>query len=542
MLSVLALAVKNAMVTASSIAEPDTTETAWSSSELVVAGAERIIATPSATVTMTIASPCVVTYTGNGLAVDTEVVFTNSGGALPTGITAGETYYILARTSVDTFTLKDADGRTINTSGSQSGTHTCTANVHKVYQAAVGYSTLAITAVDTSNERMTTASAHGFTADQAVMFTTTGTLPAPLAAGTVYYVRAMASSAEFTVSSALPVGPNAVDITTTGSGTHSVHYVSASVAPNYNKPPGSETSYWTLVGATNKWAMFDAGVSEASSAASPITLQIVPGEAWNGVAWAGLTGCTAVALRLEINRATVTFTAATDKVNWTGHGLAANTPVSFTNSGGALPTEVVSGTVYYVKNPGANDFEISATAGGATIDITGAGTGTHTGGQVAHSSTTDPTTSIPAVQDVVSEANEDTAAYQDGTLFVTLTGPGTIECKEFMVGDVTDFGTTVNDINNRIRNYSLIERDAFGNPTITARGYTKELRAQVLVDTDNYDSVADYLAEHKDDYLLIIASTRRSHAVYGLVTDWEMGSDSLDYSVLSIKVEGLLAT
>ena len=81
-------------------------------------------------VTMTIASPCVVTSTNHGLRNGGRLVFSTTG-ALPTGITAGVTYYAKS-TAANTFNLYDtkanaiAGGTTgrINTSGSQSGTHT----------------------------------------------------------------------------------------------------------------------------------------------------------------------------------------------------------------------------------------------------------------------------------------------------------------------------------------------------------------------------------------------------------------------------------
>ena len=44
------------------------------------------------TVTLSIASPCVVTSTNHGLRDGTGLVFSTTG-ALPTGITAGTTYY-----------------------------------------------------------------------------------------------------------------------------------------------------------------------------------------------------------------------------------------------------------------------------------------------------------------------------------------------------------------------------------------------------------------------------------------------------------------
>jgi hypothetical protein len=81
----------------------------------------------SATVTITIATPGVVTWSGHGLSTGTPVIFSTTG-ALPTGITAGTTYYVIA---VDTNTFRIATslanalaGTAVNTSGSQSGTHT----------------------------------------------------------------------------------------------------------------------------------------------------------------------------------------------------------------------------------------------------------------------------------------------------------------------------------------------------------------------------------------------------------------------------------
>ena len=80
----------------------------------------------SANVTMTIASPCVVTWNSHGLSANQPIVFTVSGGALPTGLTAGTTYYV-KYVDANTFNVSaSAGGANINTSGSQSGTHACT--------------------------------------------------------------------------------------------------------------------------------------------------------------------------------------------------------------------------------------------------------------------------------------------------------------------------------------------------------------------------------------------------------------------------------
>lgn len=53
-----------------------------------------------------------------------------------------------------------------------------------------------------------------------------------------------------------------------------------------------------------------------------------------------------------------------------GHSFATNTPVVFT--AGTLPTGLVVGTVYFVRNPVAGvSYELSATSGGASINTTG---------------------------------------------------------------------------------------------------------------------------------------------------------------------------
>lgn len=77
--------------------------------------------------------------------------------------------------------------------------------------------------------------------------------------------------------------------------------------------------------------------------------------------------------------ATCTADAGTDVITCASHGLAVGDLIHFTNSGGALPTGISANTVYYVLTvPTASTLTISATRGGSTLDITGAGSGTQT--------------------------------------------------------------------------------------------------------------------------------------------------------------------
>ena len=78
----------------------------------------------SSTVTITIAAPGVVTWTGHGLSVNDTIRFTTTG-ALPTGLAINTTYYVKTVLSPNTFTVSaSAGGAAITTTGTQSGTQT----------------------------------------------------------------------------------------------------------------------------------------------------------------------------------------------------------------------------------------------------------------------------------------------------------------------------------------------------------------------------------------------------------------------------------
>lgn len=77
-----------------------------------------------ATVTISNASPGVITYTAHGLTAGAPV-FLATTGSLPTGLTVGFTYYVKTVLTADTFTVASTPtGSAINTSSAGSGTHT----------------------------------------------------------------------------------------------------------------------------------------------------------------------------------------------------------------------------------------------------------------------------------------------------------------------------------------------------------------------------------------------------------------------------------
>lgn len=82
----------------------------------------------TATVTISNATPGVITWNSHGLVVNRSVVFTTTGG-LPTGLTAGTAYYVKTVLDANTFTVAATPGgAAINTSSAGTGVHTATAS------------------------------------------------------------------------------------------------------------------------------------------------------------------------------------------------------------------------------------------------------------------------------------------------------------------------------------------------------------------------------------------------------------------------------
>lgn len=77
------------------------------------------------TTTITIATPAVLTYAAHGFA-ENDTIYLTTSGALPTGLAVGTPYYVISTgLTADTFRVSATKGGSaINTTGTQSGTHT----------------------------------------------------------------------------------------------------------------------------------------------------------------------------------------------------------------------------------------------------------------------------------------------------------------------------------------------------------------------------------------------------------------------------------
>ncbi len=150
---------------------------------VTVAGAKA-----TGTYTVTAAAPAVftaVTPATHGLVLGDQITFTNSGGALPTGLTAGTVYYVIAAGfTTSTFQVGATAQSTVGVTTSDTGSGTQTYNPQG--------SQLQLTAHQLAN------------VDQ-VMFSWTGTAPTGVVANTIYFV-------------SRSVNPNSFQVATTTGG------------------------------------------------------------------------------------------------------------------------------------------------------------------------------------------------------------------------------------------------------------------------------------------------------------------------------------
>lgn len=120
---------------------------------------------------------------------------------------------------------------------------------------------------------------------------------------------------------------------------------------------------------------FSGGAGSSAAATASIAGGAVSSIAVTNVG-SGYTSAPTVAIALP--RRTIPtsgITTATDTIAYTGHGLALADQVTYNNGGGTSATGLTSGTTYYVISSGltANAFKVSATDGGAAVDISGTG-------------------------------------------------------------------------------------------------------------------------------------------------------------------------
>lgn len=201
---------------------------------------------------------------------------------------------------------------------------------------------------------------HGYSNGDGVQTQSGGTLPSGITLATGYYV-INASTDTFQISTTL--GGGAVDITSSGSGTHVVHAVQ-NTGIRFNTYEGEQVIDITgnsYIGCGYDYAIY----------ILPYTLRnsiVIDGNSIAG----GMIRCDQSAIH-----GVVTADSGTNRLSLSAHKFNENDAVVIDTTG-SLPSGATSTQTLYVTNTTTNDFQVSATRGGAPIDITSTGSGTHT--------------------------------------------------------------------------------------------------------------------------------------------------------------------
>lgn len=242
----------------------------------------------------------------------------------------------------------------------------------------------------------------------AVTFSTTGTLPTGLTAGTTYYVSKI-NATTFNVSTSSTLSP-LVQVTASGSGVHTVSNMSLAVTPPAasNNTQLATTAYVTSAVAvqpassaslaSTNWTVSETFANQTATItiATPAVVTVAAAPALGtAVAFTTTgalpTGLTANTAYYVFNRTSTTYNLATTPGQYQTATISIGAPavvtvgtapnngdvVSFSTTG-TLPTGIVAGTNYYVVNRTATTFNISATSGGSAITTSGTQSGVQT--------------------------------------------------------------------------------------------------------------------------------------------------------------------
>lgn len=200
-------------------------------------------------------------------------------------------------------------------------------------------------------------SAHPLVNGNPVQLTTTGTLPAPLATATTYYV---VSAAIDSVKLAATVGGSAIDITDGGSGTHSIV---PQITPNIKHGSDAIRCRAVTTGNTLHRVAFDFPTRVSS---------LLAGKPFTFGCWVYVPSIANFVNNSDTVVATVDD--STDVFTSAGHGLSNGDVINFASTG-TLPSPITVLTNYFVIDATADTFKVSLSSGGAAVNVTTAGTG-----------------------------------------------------------------------------------------------------------------------------------------------------------------------
>lgn len=130
--------------------------------------------------------------------------------------------------------------------------------------------------------------------------------------------------------------------------------------------------------------------------------------------------------------------------------------------------------------------------------------------------------------------------YANPTITITLDGDEVVSCGQCEVAYMRFIGFAQWDSQNGITDYSTKEKDDQGNWFIVERAFSKSGTLTIEVPRTDHDAVSDLLAQYRATPTMYVGSSLfRSHAFFGIPTDWKMRSRDTKTSLLSFSYEAI---
>jgi len=250
-------------------------------------------------------------------------------------------------------------------------------------------------------------------------------------------------------------------------------------------PPETENSYWIDIGPTNKWAMLDLSRNTQTVIASPLTVEVAPGERINAVAALGLEG-----QWLSIKVTSAAFLATTEGTTYAGiiwplpydatRTYALNECVN--TSGGTMYRSLADDNIAHTPASSPTYWSTTNSDGSA---VTGDMTNLTTRQVLDHYMYAfAPFATRPGVVEF------DIPPYSDCVVKVIVTSSvANCKCSGIVVGTYADIGEVQFTAESDAINFSTVDRDIYGTATLVKRRSVPKTSQTLMLDKTRIDYV-----------------------------------------------------
>lgn len=133
----------------------------------------------------------------------------------------------------------------------------------------------------------------------------------------------------------------------------------------------------------------------------------------------------------------------------------------------------------------------------------------------------------------------DLPSYPNAYLRISLDG-SPASCGVLLIGSIFEFGLLQYGSSVGIRDYSIKDRDEFGRPIVTERGFSNRGSFDIEIPAGMTDSVKSVLAEYRATPTLWIGTEIfDSTIIYGFYTDFDIVLANYSSSECALEIEGM---